>query len=255
MRSIWIIFRRELTQYFVSPIAYLVAFSIMLVTALNFNADLQARVLESLSPDGTVVLRSFAFLMIFFAPLLTMRLLAEEAREGTLELMLTLPVRDSEIVIGKFLGAWGYYTSVLALTVVYPLIILSLTTFRTDTTLSTEMDIGPVITSYLGIWLFGGATIAVGLFFSAITENQIVAGFLSMSTLFILWLGDLAGLLPEAVVSIEVAQALRVISLQAHYSTSFVIGVIRLEDVIFYIGVMAVMLFITTQVVESRRWR
>lgn len=249
----WIIFRRELTQYFVSPIAYLVAFAILLLTALNFNNDLETRVLNAQPPDGTVTLQSFAFFMIFFAPLLTMRLLAEEAREGTLELLLTMPVRDLDIVVGKFLGAWAYYTGILMLTLIYPIITLILTTFD-PAPLSSDMDIGPVIAGYLGIWLFGGATIAVGLFFSALTENQIVAGFLSMSTLFILWLGDLAGLLPASIVSTDVARALREISLQAHYSASFVIGVIRAEDVVFYCGVMAVMLFATVQILESRRW-
>lgn len=254
MRSIWVIFRREFSQYFVSPIAYLVAVAILLLISLNFNSDLERRVVNAEPPDGTVVLKSFAFFMIFFAPLLTMRLMAEEAREGTLELMLTLPVRDSEIVVGKFLGAWAYYTSILALTLVYPLILFSLTTLRSGV-LTASLDVGPVITGYIGIWLFGGATLAVGILFSALTENQIVAGFLSMATLFILWLGDLAGLLPASVVSTDVAGVLRSISLQSHYSASFVIGVIRFEDVMFYCGIIAVMLFITIQILETRRWR
>lgn len=254
MRSIWVIFKRELTQYFISPIAYLVAFAILVLVALNFNSDLEQRVVNAQTPDGTVVINAFAFFMIFFAPLLTMRLLAEETREKTLELLLTLPVRDSEIVVGKFLGAWAYYSSILGITIVYPIITYMITSLS-DSLLHAEMDIGPVLTGYLGVWLFGGATLAVGLFFSAITENQIIAGFLSMSVLFILWLGDLAGLLPSSLVSTELAKALRVISLQAHYSTSFVQGVIRFEDVIFYCGIIAVMLFATTQILESRRWR
>lgn len=253
MRSIWLIFRREYSQYFVSPIAYLVAFAVLILVALNFNGDLQRRVLNGETADGAVVLRSFAFFMIFFAPLLTMRLLAEEIREKTLELLFTLPIRDSEIVVGKFLGAWAYYTTLLGLTLIYPAILLSLTTFNTALA-SPLLDLGPVIAGYIGIWLFGGATLAIGLFFSAISENQIIAGFLSMSTLFILWLGDLAGLLPSSLVSTETARALRSISLQAHYSTSFVEGVIRFEDVMFYASIIAVMLFATVQLLESRRW-
>jgi len=254
VHSIWVIFKRELSQYFVSPIAYLVAVAILLLTALNFNTDLENRVLNAEPPDGTVVLRSFAFLMIFFAPLLTMRLLAEENREGTLELLFSAPIRDVEIVLGKFLGAWAYYTVILGLTIVYPIIMLFLTTLRGDV-LGAQLDVGPVIASYIGIWLFGGATIAVGILFSALTENQIIAGFLSMATLFILWLGDLAGLLPASIISTDLALALREISLQAHYSTSFVIGVIRVEDIIFYCGMMAVMLFATVQILEARRWQ
>ncbi|HLA44115.1 MAG TPA: ABC transporter permease subunit, partial [Aggregatilineales bacterium] len=162
MSHIWTIFKREFTQYFVSPIAYLVAFAIMVLIALNFNSDLERRVLNGNPPDGTVVLRSFAFFMVFFAPLLTMRLLSEETREGTLELLLTLPVRDSDIVLGKFLGAWAYYSVILALTIIYPIITLILTDFSSDPLHSTT-DIGPVISGYIGIWLFGGATLAVGM--------------------------------------------------------------------------------------------
>lgn len=250
MRSTVVIARRELAQYFVSPIAYLVAFAILELTGFLFNSDLAQRVGEE-PPSGTAVLSAFGFFTVFFAPLLTMRLFAEEAREGTLELMLTMPVRDSDIVLGKFLGAWAYYTLVLALTLVYQVILLSITTFE-DYQLGPELDIGPVISAYLGIWLFGGATIAVGLLFSAMTENQIVAGFLSIATLFILWLGDFAGLVVQ---NRPIAEAIRSLSLQAHYSTSFLIGVIRFEDVVFFIGLVVVMLFITTRLIESRRWR
>jgi ABC-2 type transport system permease protein len=222
MRNVSIIARRELAHYFTSPIAYLVAFAILVLTGWQFNVDLAQRA-GRLPPDGAAVLGAFGFFTIFFAPLLTMRLLAEEAREGTLELLLTLPVRDGDIVLGKFLGAWLYYSAILALTLVY-----------------------------LGIWLFGGATLALGLLFSALTENQVIAGFLSMAALFVLWLGDYAG---HVIQSRPVAQAIRELSLQAHYATSFLVGVIRFEDVVFFIGLIVVALFISTRVLESRRWR
>ncbi|NJL93207.1 MAG: ABC transporter permease subunit [Anaerolineae bacterium] len=141
MRSIWIVFKREMAQYFVSPIAYLVAFAVLVLVALFFNSDLEGRVSNSLAPNGAVVQADFAFLMVFFAPLLTMRLLAEEAREGTLELMLTLPLRDAELVLGKFLGAWGYYTLLLGTTLIYPVILLNLTTWR-DVPLKPILDVG-----------------------------------------------------------------------------------------------------------------
>ena len=255
MRNIWTVYKRELRQYFVSPIAYLVMFAVLLLIGLNFNTDLQDR--ANFEPaDGTVVLSTFAFLMVFFAPLLTMRLFAEETREGTLELMLTMPIRDHELVIGKFLGAWAFYSIMLAVTLVYQGILLALTNFDANPApLQSELDLGPIIGGYIGIWLFSGATIAIGMFFSAMTENQIIAGFLSMAVLFILWVGDLAGLLPASIVSTRVAEALRVISLQSHYSTSFLEGVIRPEDVYFYAGVMFIMLFVTTRLIESRRWR
>lgn len=250
MRSIRIIARRELAQYFTSPIAYMVAFAILVLTGFLFNSDLAQRA-NAAPPDGTAVLGAFGFFTVFFAPLLTMRLFAEESREGTLELMLTLPVRDGDIVLGKFAGAWLYYSLILGLTLVYEAILFSITTLN-STHFSPDLDLGPVISGYMGIWLFGGAALAVGLLFSAMTENQVVAGFLGMSALFILWLGDFAGLVIQNRAAADVVRAL---SLQAHYSTSFLIGVIRFEDVVFFLGLIVAMLFITTRVLESRRWR
>jgi ABC-2 type transport system permease protein len=162
-----------------------------------------------------------------------------------------MPVRDNDIVLGKFLGAWLYYSLLLGLTLTYQAIWLSITTAKSYQ-LSPELDLGPVISSYLGIWLFGGATLAVGLLFSAMTENQVVAGFLSMSALFILWLGDFAG---QVVQNREVAEVIRAFSLQSHYSTSFLIGVIRFEDIVFFIGLIVGVLFVTIRLIESRRWR
>lgn len=250
MSSVRTIARRELAHYFTSPIAYLVAFAVLVLTGWQFNVDLAQRVGRQ-PPDGAAVLGAFAFFTLFFAPLLTMRLFAEEAREGTLELLLTAPVRDGDIVLGKFLGAWLYYTVILGLTLVYQAIWLAITTARAFT-LTPELDIGPVITAYLGIWLFGGAALALGLLFSALTENQVIAAFLSMSVLFILWLGDYAG---SVVQSRALAQVIRELSLQAHYATSFLVGVIRFEDAVFFIGVITAALFIATRALESRRWR
>ncbi len=259
--STWIIFKRELRQYFVSPIAYLVAFTVLLLLGLSFNTDLDFRTANRLPPDSTVVLSNFAFLMVFFAPLLTMRLFAEEIREGTLELMMTMPTRDVDMVLGKFLGAWAFYSILLALTWVYQIILLILTNFKptpqviNPNDLQAHVDYGIIIASYMGIWLYGGATIAIGILFSALTENQIISGFLSMTVLLFLWVGDIAGIVPASIISTDLVEALRVISLQAHYSTSFMRGVIIFEDVYFFAALITVALFITTRLVESRRWR
>ncbi|HEX3051445.1 MAG TPA: ABC transporter permease [Aggregatilineaceae bacterium] len=250
MRGIRIIARRELAQFFTSPIAYLVAFAILELTGFLFNTDLAQRVGNS-PADGAAVLGVFGFFTIFFAPLLTMRLFAEESREGTLELMLTMPVHDSDIVLGKFLGAWLYYSFILCLTLTYQ-VILWYFTRPEPYQINAGLDYGPIISAYMGIWLFGGATLAVGLLFSAMSENQVIAGFLSMSALFILWLGDFAG---QVIQNRAAAEVVRSLSLQAHYSTSFLVGVIRFEDVVFFIALIVVMLFVTTRLIESRRWR
>ena len=112
-----------------------------------------------------------------------MRMLAEEHREGTLELLMTAPVNDGNIVFGKFLAAWFYYSLLLTLTLTYQIILANVT----------QPDLGHAFSAYMGIWLYGGASLAVGLFFSAVTENQVVAAFLSISTLSMLYLGSLAG--------------------------------------------------------------
>ncbi|MBZ0299913.1 MAG: ABC transporter permease subunit, partial [Anaerolineae bacterium] len=124
MRGTWIIFRREVGQYLVSPVAYLIAAAFLFLTGFLFNNDLVVSVtVKAASPAVVPAFLSFA--LVFFAPVLTMRMLAEESREGTLELLLTAPVHDSDIVLGKFLGAWFYYSVLLLLTLVYQIILLS----------------------------------------------------------------------------------------------------------------------------------
>jgi ABC-2 type transport system permease protein len=234
----------------------MVAFAVLVLLGLSFNTDLDYRVSNLLPPEGTLVLSTFAFLMVFFAPLLTMRLFAEEAREGTLELMMSMPIRDVDLVLGKFFGAWAFYTVILALTSAYQIALLWVTNWDADPgVLRARLDTGEVIAAYIGIWLYGGATISIGLFFSAVTENQIIAGFLSMAVLLMLWVGDIAGLVPASILSTDVVESLRVISLQSHYSSSFLRGLIVMEDVYFYIALIVVVLFMTTRLVESRRWR
>lgn len=262
MRNIWTIFKREVRGYFVSPIAYMVTVAVLILLGLGFYTDLEYRVNEMLRPNPTFVLSNFAFLMVFFAPMLTMRLFAEEAREGTLELMMTMPHRDVELVVGKFMGAWVFYCFLLTLTLAYQFMLLSITNWTgtpdvlsADFQVRARVDIGPIIAGYIGMFLYGGATIAIGTMFSAITENQIVAAFLSMAVLLMLWVGDIAGLAPASIFSRDVLEALRVISLQSHYSTSFMRGIIAFEDVYFFLALIAVTLFITTRLVESRRWR
>jgi ABC-2 type transport system permease protein len=237
----WIIFRREVGQYFASPVAYVIAAGFLILTALIFNNDLT--VSATVKPASPSVVPAFlSFALVFFAPLLTMRMLAEESREGTLELLLTAPVTDSAIVLGKFLGAWFYYTMLLALTLVYQVILVSVT----------QPDLGHAISAYIGIWLYGGATIAVGLLFSALTENQVVAAFLATAALLILWLGGLAG---QIVANLDLARLLFTLTLQGHFTSSFAVGLLRVEDAAYYAGMMTIMLFITIRIVESHRWR
>jgi ABC-2 type transport system permease protein len=236
-----IVFRREVGQYLTSPFAYLIAAAVLLFTGILFNRDLTVAMTVR-AADPALVPSVLSFAMIFFAPLLTMRLFAEERREGTLELLLTAPVSDGSIVFGKFLGAWFYYSVLLALTFLYQFVLFSIT----------QPDLGHAICAYIGIWLYGGATLAVGMMFSALTESQIIAAFLSMVTLMLLWLGDQAG---DLLANIDAARIVRTLSLQGHFSTSFATGLLRAEDAAYFAGVIAVMLFVTIRVIESNRWR
>ena len=130
----------------------------------------------------------------------------------------------------------------LLLTLVYQFILISLA----------PPDVGASLSGYIGLWLYGGATLAVGLLFSALTENQIVAAFLSLTALLLLWLSGQVGTLTS---DRNLAVLIRDLSFQGHYLNSFPLGVVRLEDVVFFATVILVLLFITTRLIESRRWR
>jgi ABC-2 type transport system permease protein len=238
----WIVFRRELAQYFTSAFAYVIAAAVLLFTGVVFSRDLLDRAVETTPVNPALIPETLSLTLLFFAPLLTMRLFAEEKREGTLELLMTAPVPEGALVIGKFLGAWAYFTILLLLTLVYQVILGSLT----------APDFGHTACAYIGIWLYGGAALAVGLLYSSLTENQIVAAFLGVITLFVLYVGDLAG---QLIGNIEVARFIRALSLQGHFSTSFAAGLLRAEDAAFYAGVTVIMLFVTIRVVEAERYR
>lgn len=241
MIGVGTVFRRELAAYFTSPVAYLIGAAFLLITALVFNSNLTlALTQEPVNP--AIVPNSLSFFLIFFGPVLTMRLLAEEAREGTLELLLTTPVTEVAIVLGKFLSAWVFYSLLLGATLVYQVILSSVT----------QPETGQAIAAYIGIWLYGGAALAIGLLCSALTESQVVAAFLSVAVLLLFYLGELAG---QIVASIDMANLLRRLSLPGHYIGSFASGLVRFEDIIYYAGVIAIALFITLRLVELRRLR
>lgn len=235
MHSALTIARRELGAYFVSPIAYLVLAAFLLISGFLFAIILvtsrQAN-LEGLFANVTVIL-------LFITPLLTMRLLADEQRAGTLEILLTSPVRDWEVVVGKFLAALGLFAIMLLCTLVYPMILLWV---------GGNPDPGPIITSYLGLVLLAGAMLAIGTLASALTENQIVAAVIAFAVLLVLWLIGAAGN-----VATGAAPVLESLSLLGRFE-DFARGAINLEDVIYYLSLIAGALFIATRVLETRRY-
>jgi ABC-2 type transport system permease protein len=240
MLAIWTIFRREMIRYFTSLVPYLVAATFLLLTALAFYEDLTLSVtVRSTFPDAVPSFLTLA--LIFFAPILTMRALAEEKREGTLELLLTAPVTDTAIVLGKFLSAWVYYTLLLLIAASYQIMLI---------VAGQTPDLGHAIAAHLGVWLYGGASLAIGIMFSATTENQIVAAFLSSSALTLLFLANQIG---EILPNVFLANIIRGLSFQGHFAGTFAAGIVRLEDIVYFVGATIIALFISTRAIQAQR--
>ena len=236
MYTAFTIARRELGAYFVSPIAYLVTAAFLTISGYLFSLSLFFSRQASLSG----LFFNINFVLLFIAPLLTMRLLADEQKTGTIEVLLTAPVRDWEVVLGKFLAALALFGVMLLFTLYYPVILWRL---------GSTPDIGPVVTGYLGLLLFAGATFALGTLASSLTENQIVAAVLAFGFLLLLWLIDAAGnVAPGA------ATVLTALSLNGHFN-DFARGAINLEDVVYYLSLTVGALFIATRILETRRYR
>lgn len=241
----WSVFKRELGLYFRSPIAYAIAFAVIFFLSILFNAVVAQANGQSPAPSSYIP-SLLTFLTFLIAPLLTMRLLAEEQREGTLELLMTLPMNEGHFILGKFLAAWAYWTVLLLVTVMYHLILANIGI----------PDQGEAFGAYFGAWLYGGTVIAVSMIWSAITEDQIVAAFLGAASILVLYLADIAAVaLAGSDQTAWLSGFVRELGLQAHYEATLSRGILRGEDIVYFIGMIVVALFITVRIVEIRRWR
>lgn len=236
MRNAFAIAKRELTAYFASPIAYVVTAAMLAIFGYFFSVVLFLSKQASLRQ----LFSSVTIILVFVMPLLTMRLLAEEHRSGTIELLLTSPVRDWEVVVGKFLAGFALYMLMLVPTLYYALVL----------EIFGNPDWGPIFTVYLGLLLMGGALLSLGTFTSALTSNQIVAAILGVGLILILWLIPAA----SQFVNPPLSTILTYMGLSSHFF-DFTKGVIDTRDVVFYLSVIAGALFLTTRVLETRRWR
>lgn len=247
MSNIWTIARREYKLYFSTPAAYMVAFLILLVLGLLFYANVAAAVVQQAqgaTPPGVqVVFGPMTTLLLFAMPAITMRLLAEESRLGTIELLLTAPVRDWEVIVGKWLGGLLFILTIVAVTWIFPIVLNALT--------SPGIDQGPLVTGYLGIALFSAALLAIGVMISSFFTNQVAAFFATLGVFLLLWLVNV----PAQAMGGTGSELVRYLDFSEHFYNSLYQGIIQLSDVVYYLSVTALALFIGTMSVEMRRWR
>lgn len=260
MRNIWTIAKREYDHYFISPIAYVVAFGMLLAIGAYFFFIFLYLTQNAFQNPGSVpdispVTQVFTFFLVFMAPALTMRLISDEARMGTLELLLTAPLKDYELVIGKWLGALLYVLTLIVVTLIYPLILngIKIGSFTLlSGFVSPGLDMRIVLTSYLGMILIASVYLALGTGISAMFTNQIASLFIAMVLFFFLWF--LIGI-PANILTGNGSTLFQYLSMQTHFYGALADGVINLSDLVYFFSLIALGLFTGTVAVEMRRWR
>ena len=236
MRNVLTLFRREINASFLSPMAYVAATFFLFISGIYFYNILV------LSREVTLryTLESVSFFLMCVTPLVTMRLFAEEKKSGTMEVLMTAPVSDLQVVLGKFLGAMGFFLAMLAPTGVYVLAV----------SLVGNPEYGAIIAAYAGMLLMGGLFVSIGLFVSSLTSNQIVAAIVTFISLICLWIAGYLSLQTRWPLS----AFLDYIGVAGHLD-SFLKGVIDTRDVIYYLSLTAYFLFLSVRSLETRRWR
>lgn len=236
MKNTLTIARREFKSYFNSPAAYIVGSLFLIVVAVMFWNSF---FLEQRASVRRLFFWAY-FAAVFVAPAITMGLIAEEKRTGTLELLITYPVRDAEIVIGKYLGALGLYTVLLLLTLPQ---VISVSTLG-------PLDWGPVWSGYLGLFLVGGAFLAIGIMASSWTNNQLVALIVALVIGgFFVVVRHLLFFLPTGLASVFEWLSF------GYHADSLERGVIDTRDVLYFISVITICLGLAFRSLESRRWK
>jgi len=252
---VWPIFKKEMRLYFTSPVAYVVLTIFLVIAGWFFYnifafftlASMQSAMNPAMARDLNVtdsvmrpLVSNISVILLLLMPLVTMRLFSEERRSGTIELLLTYPVRDGAVLVGKYLAALALYALMLALTLLYPGIVVYFA----------RLEWGPLVTGYAGLLLMGGTFIAVGIFASSLTENQIVASITTFGILLILWV---IGWSADYVGGVW-GKVLQHLSLIEH-NDNFAKGVLDTKDVIYYLNFIALALFLTLRSLEARRWK
>ena len=250
MTNVLAIAGKELRSYFASPIAYAVVGIFALVFGFFFYTLLLYFDRQSLQAAGQAVNVNEQFLrpvflnatviFLFVLPLVTMRTYSEEKRSGTIELLLTAPLTDLQIILGKFLGAMGLYAAMLAITLVHVGLLF----------MFGNPEWRPVVTTYLGLLLMGGCFISVGLLISSLTKNQIVAGMITFGVFLMLWVINWIA----SFMGPTTQQVLNYLSITDHLD-DFTKGIIDTKHLVYYVSFITFGLFLTARSVDTERWR
>lgn len=256
MKNAFHIFKREMMAYFHSPIAYVVITIFIIISGyfffnilsfynfIAFSVGMRASEMGSQLNVVEMVLRplynNLAVVLLLMVPLLTMRLLSEEKRMGTIELLLTFPIRDGEMITGKFVACLAIYGVMLGTTFTFPVMLYFFG----------YVEWGPVFTAYLGLFLIGASFISIGILLSSFTENQIIAAVSTFGILLILWVIDAS----ERFVGPNLAAVLKDLSIISHFE-NFSKGVIDTRDIIFYLNFSFLFIFLTLRSLDSKHWR
>jgi ABC-2 type transport system permease protein len=246
MRNIWTIARREYKLYFISPVAYVVAFLFLLILGWFFYSAMRSALYQAAfqpyAPEVQVVISPMVTLLLFTMPAITMRLLSEEARMGTLELLLTAPVKDWELIIGKWLGGFLFMLTLLAATWVFPIAL--------NFMVEPGIDQGVLISGYLGLILMVASLVAIGVGVSSLFSNQIAAFFVSLAIVLVFWL-----VRPESSTTGGVGQEIMTYMNFIDHYLNFYRGTIDTSDIIYYLSLTSIGIFIGSISLEIRRWR
>lgn len=258
MRNFLAVFTKEIKSYFVSPVAYVIAAVSLVLCGYMFRQIMmqfnqvcmiytqQMRYgggIPNLNVNEFVVMQFFGvmyFIWLLLVPMLTMRLYSEERKGRTMELLMTSPITTMQTLLGKYFACFGLCTGIVALTFLYPILLEAYG----------DPAWGPIVSAYAGFLMMGGAFISVGVFASALTENQIVAAVISFCILLLFWLIDWAA----SFAGPTVAKVLTYLSIIEHIR-DFSRGMVDTRDVVFYLTFIFFMLFLTHTVIESKRWR
>ncbi len=250
MRAMAAILRRELKSYFVSPVAYIVLVVFTVLSGVFFFIYVGGFLQSQYDPrfqfyGGRLNLNEFVvapylgtinIVLLLMVPIVTMRLIAEERKGSTGEMLFTSPLRSYQIVLGKYLASLSLFVVMLLLSALHMVVLAAYG----------NPDIGPVLSGYLGVFLVGASFLAVGLFASSLTENQIVAAVIAFGVLLLFWI---IGASSDAQGSV-----LGYLSIVNHFE-GFTRGVIETSDIVYYLSMTAMGLFLTHMVLESEKWR